>query len=263
MVLSNFQLLFSVSHWYIWLINWHFLSQRIFGTSQIVGLLQQFLLVNLLTEKVCGVEGAHTLHHDFVREHGWSLSAALGAFKFYGCDVKRVPRDWLVQCWIKVTFRRNVDQQILAWKLVRRTGWLLLSVPELLTFVIYLCQMRSRILLIPSQTLLLRLSSLWPWVGHSILLSDVIWSSDWGQFLGIYVGRLVRADHSSISIAELITFTFVCLEHWPITRCCIHVLDGCICGVKVVTHVFVILDERHLGAWNQATWLVAWSFGVA
>jgi hypothetical protein len=146
---------------------------------------------------------------------------------------------------------------------VCRTSWLLLSIPKLLTFVINFSYMRSRILLIPSKTLLLWLCGLRSRIRHSVLLSYFMWSSNWSQLLRVYVGRLIRTNHSSISIPKLISFAFVRLQHRSIARCCyIVILNRCICWVKVV-HIFVILDKGHLGARNQSTRFVARPFGVA
>jgi len=77
------------------------------------------------------------LDDDFVREHCWGPGATLGAVTFHGGDVERIPRRRLVKSRVEVDLRWNVDQEVLARKLVRRARRLLLSIPELLTFVIY------------------------------------------------------------------------------------------------------------------------------
>lgn len=123
--------------------------------------------------------------------------------------------------------------------------------------------MGPRILLIPSEALLLWLSSLRPRIGHSILLSNLIWSPNWGQFLWIYVCWLIRADHSCISTSKLLPFTFISLQHRAIARNCHVIIYDCsICWIKLI-HVFVILDEGHLGARHQSPRFVARPFGVA
>lgn len=135
-ILHDLHLFFSVSHGGVRLVNGHLLSQGVLGASQVVWLLKQLFLVHLLAEEVGGVERAHALDHDFVREHCWRFSATFGAVAFHSGHVEGVSCHWLMQSWAKVALRGNVDQEILPRELVCRAGRLLLSVPELLTFVI-------------------------------------------------------------------------------------------------------------------------------
>ena len=141
------------------------------------------------------------------------------------------------------------------------TRRLLLSIPELLTFVIDFSQMSPRILLIPSETLFLWLSSLRPRVGNSMLLPHLIWRPNWGQLLWIDVCWLIRAKHSGISTSKSISFALISLQHRSILWRCI--VSNCgICRIKLI-HVLLILDKWHLGSRHQSSRFVTRPFRVA